>query len=317
MAYTDKITIMGQLYYINGNTLIQPNGIKINKRCLRIGVPEKYKLPDIIEIKITNKCVRSCIRCSEKSSEYGENKILPDLYTKLSKLPDYPYVFVISGGCILENLQGFYEVCKFLVDKFSRTTICVKIDLMDIVRINNLPISFGKYLTNAFLDYPGFYCVSLNNINCCEVSELHNLVSKVDKYNFSWGRNTVFMFDHTTVPFEMIIKLMEDRSTKESMIVEGGFNYYNNRDKIHKYIEEQRLHCVKPKLWFDQDAYSQLCLDKFLLPTEKSIYSLGWDNYIYIDSVSGMYRKSRLGENTSWDNLEILDYYGGKNTSDK
>ena len=295
--------------YINGNVQIRNSGIPITKLPLRIGVPERYEFPDVLEIKITNKCIHSCVGCHEGSKECGENKILPTLYEKLSKLPDLAYTFIISGGCILENLQGFYDLCRYLTTRFSVCTICVKINVLDLGRINDLPGTFGKHLTNAFLDYPGYYCISMDK---CGNKELQEIIEKLDDKvgRFRWGHNTLWRFDHTIFPFDVVKAFMKTES-RIRVIVEGGKGELDQKESIKNYLEEQRLHFYnKPPLLFDQDSYRQLGLDDFLLPSEKQVYSIGWDNYVYIDATKGTYRRSRLGENTDWTNLEILEYYG-------
>lgn len=298
--------------YINGNVLVENSGIQIRRKPLRIGISERYEFPDVLEIKITNKCIHSCIRCHESSKEYGKNKILPTLYEKLSKLPDLAYTFIISGGCILENLQGFYDLCKYLTTKFSVCTICVKINFLDLGRINDLPSTFGKHLTNAFLDYPGYYCISIDDK--CKNKELQDvMIESIDSRvsRFRWGYNTLLRFDHTTTPFDIVKEFMKKVGGGIKVIVEGGEGNLDQRESILSCLEEQRFHCYnKFPILFDQDSYRQLGLREFLLPSEESIYLLGWNNYIYIDATEGMYRKSRLGESTDWKDLEILEYYG-------
>ena len=307
MSNINKVSGISRGYeYINGNVLVGNSGIPIARRPLRIGVSSKYEFPDVLEIKITDKCIHSCSGCHEKSKECGNNKILPDLYKKLSNLPDYAYTFVISGGCILENLQGFYDLCRYLTTRFSVCTICVKINVLDLGRINNLPRTFGKHLTNAFLDYPGYYCISMDK---CGNEELQKVIEKIDDgVGGWWGYNTLWRFDHTIFPFDIVKALIKTENGR--IIVEGGEGELDQKENILNYLKEQRLrYYKKPPLLFDQDSYKQLGLDEFLLPSEKQAYSIGWDNYVYIDATKGTYRRSRLGKNTDWTNLEILEYY--------
>ena len=293
--------------YINGNVLIENSGIKVIKEPLRLGDdPIKYESPNVIEIKITNKCMHSCIWCHENSSEGGDNKILPDLYTKLSELPDYGYIFILSGGCILENLHGFMDIYNFLISAFSTVTICVELSSIDLYRMNSLPKTFGKHLSNAFLEYPGFYCISINSVK--DLDQLNSII-KTTTDRFYWSI-MLLKFDHTVFKFSLIKEFLKSED-RIKVVVEGGNGKLDQKNEILSFIKEQRLCYRKPQILFDPDAYKQLELSKLLLPSEESIYSLGWDNgYIYVDAVNGTYRKSRLGENTSWNNLSILDYYG-------
>ena len=181
--------------------------------------------------------------------------------------------------------------------------------MLDLGRINDLPGTFGKHLTNAFLDYPGYYCISMDK---CGNKELQEIIEKLDDKvgRFRWGHNTLWRFDHTIFPFDVVKAFMKTES-RIRVIVEGGKGELDQKESIKNYLEEQRLHFYnKPPLLFDQDSYRQLGLDEFLLPSERQVYSIGWDNYVYIDATKGTYRRSRLGENTDWTNLEILEYYG-------
>ena len=118
--------------YINGNILTSIGGFKINHEPLRLDISEKCEFPEVIEIKITSKCIYSCPGCIGGCNEEGANVINPEVYSKLSDLPREPILFIISGGCIVENLKGLKEITRYISKEFQDSEVCVKINALDI-----------------------------------------------------------------------------------------------------------------------------------------------------------------------------------------
>jgi hypothetical protein len=284
-------------YFINGNVLINNNNFFKSHKCLRIDVPKIYDFPDTIEIKITNKCIHQCLFCSGKSNELGKNKINSELYSKLDNFSYSPVLFIISGGNILENLNDVYDIFEFLDRKFKNCRICIKINAMDLKRLE-LSSSFGRRLVNRILE-SSFLCISIDN--CKDYNTVLNESKKI-----LWMTDIIYSFDHTISPFNSI-----ERLKGFNVIIDGGIGNLIQKDEIYRFIEKQRYYLKNnSKIFFSKEAYNQLELNKILSEDEKSIYSTGWDNLIYIDAIEGTYSKSKLDSNkVKWDNLSIIDYY--------
>lgn len=284
--------------FINGNTLVKLNGLQVSHKSLRLDVPIKYEFPDVVEIKVTDRCIHSCLYCHEGCREYGNNTFKSEIYDKLNTLPDKPIMFVLSGGCILENLTGLKDIINFLDHKFLSPPICVKINFLDLERINNLPETFGKQLTNVLLYRPNYFLLSINQVLNLDFEKITES-GLLDR--FSPDSNIIWRFDHTKFPFEVIESVLNKKIySGVKYLVEGGTGALCQEDKIKEFLDKQRYHIRKPYILFDSDAYSQLNLDDFLQPSEKDIYSLGWDNYVYFDAVRGEYRKDRLSKGIDW-----------------
>ena len=284
--------------FINGNVLIKnPSRFFKSHKSLRIGVPRIYDFPDTIEIKITNKCIHQCLYCSGRSNEIGKNNINSELYLKLNNFPDSPVLFILSGGNILENLNDTYDILKFLNEKFSNYRICIKINAMDLERLE-LSSSFGKRIINKIFE-SSFLCISIDN--CKDYNIVKNKLKKL-----LWKTDIIYSFDHTVSPFNSIEELKDF-----NVVIDGGIGNLIQKDEIYRFIEKQRYYLKNnSKIFFSKDAYNQLDLDKILLEDEKILYSTGWDNLVYIDAVEGTYSKSKLDSNkVKWDDLSIIDYY--------
>lgn len=297
--------------YINGNILTERSGVRFVRKRLRIGVQDRYKFPDIIELKITNKCSYSCSWCSSKDWELGENTVLPDLYAKLSELPeDLSVLFIISGGNILDCLSEFDKLCKFIC-RFPKSSIITKIGLDDFGRLNNLSRTFGSQLGDTLYDIPLVLEISLDRFR--GYSDIESYILKLNPnlrlyYNFY-----LLKINHTVFPFTKIQEMFSStgflRGNRNFLLVEGGIGSLDQGDTIRDFLKSNRNYMNPPNIMFDKDSYEQLKLGEFLLPKEKELYSAGWDNYLYIDATKGLYKESKLSPAVSWEGLTILDYY--------
>lgn len=306
MANNYTVRNWKQYYYINGNTLVKPgyNQFSIIHKCLRVSEKPVYKFPDVVEIKITNKCIHECIGCSEKSCELGDNTINNDIFKILDRLPRLPLIFIISGGCILENFVDLQKIAQYIKTEFENSKMIFNICALDLIRMENLPRSFGKQYTEAFLNLPTAYCILLdscivnNRLVFDNIKGIDIYQKKVFRYYILKLSCSKFSNDIISDLFERDIDLIDDFS----VVIITGTRENFKRDEILKFIEEQRNSLIKKPVVFDQDAYKQLGLDEFLTDTEKLIYSLGWDSYLFLDANLGESRNySRFGSKIKWD----------------
>lgn len=265
--------------YVNGNVFIDRYGFLIKEQLLNSNKKE-YKFPDIIEIKLTNKCIYECSNCPNSSKEYGINDFNYDLLIeKLSKFPNRPILFILSGGNILENLNGFYKISKFIKNKFKNCTIIVNINALDINRVSNLShSSFGKEEVNCLLYDVDYFSISLN--------QKYDKKEIFDDWFFKeeglgrlyTGNNIIFRLRCDNPKFYEIMNdsIIEDYNYKQNTFIFNG-KLGNNREYIQNILKERRYHYNNPQIYFDNIALRELNYNS-------NDCSLGWNNYLFIDA---------------------------------
>lgn len=309
--------------YINGDVLIRSKYLpqfSLQHIHLRLGIPESTKFPDVVEIKITNKCIHECYVCRESSNEFGTNKIDTDLLIKnLDTLPKLPLTFIVSGGSVLENLNDLDIILKYLRSNFSDCCIIINLNVFDLGRVGNLPKTFGKAFTNSFHELPNYYSISLNqaikmlkeNKLTFDIFRSHSNEYSDGLQSISWGSNIIWRFDHSVFPlYEINIDDMINELGSGNYVVEGSkFQNDNNKKIIRDFIVDQKKYFKRVSIVFDSLAYDQLELSDILNEEEKQLYTLGWDNYVYIDAIEGSFGYSKFSDRKSWNEINLLDFY--------
>lgn len=281
--------------YVNGNVLIRRSGFVLENRVLRLDETPRYDIPDIIEIKVTDKCDYECLLCPEQSKSSGINRFKKELlFEKLSDLPKLPITFVLSGGNLLENICGVNELIIFLKKTFKGCKVISNLNALNVKRVESLSGSFGKAVINSFIDNTDYFSISLGQkyhknfikdnffSNTC-FWKLHNLI-----FRLTYGS-----------PVEEILKdIKTDIGFNNYFIIS---DVYNKKEYITDFINESKSHILDLKMYFTSESAKEFgILD--------NRYLLGWDNYLFIDSVSGEYsidKKERL----NWENISIQDFY--------
>jgi hypothetical protein len=258
--------------YLNGNLFIERTGFKITNSLIRFSDIPSPKFPDVIEIKITNKCIYNCLGC--KSKENGVNNFNHEvIYTKLNELPQLPLMFLISGGNILESLEGLYEITKFLKNRFQGCTIMIKLNSLSIERIGNLShCSFGRNVVQNFLYDVDFYSISLNQLY--DPTFIEDRFFKQDGLGrISGGDNIIFRVDCKN---QKLPEILERNNKRKNNIFLLSGPTKGNKKYLQEFIEERKYHFSNPEIYFDEISREELELG--------SEYSLGWNNYIFYDT---------------------------------
>lgn len=284
--------------YINGNTLVKRSKFKIKNKILRLGEVPKYEFPDVIEIKVTNKCIYECSMCQEKSKSNGTNKIQYDiLISKLSELPKIPCIFILRGGNILENLKELYHLIKFLKSEFQGCVIISYINALDVKRIENLShCSFGRDHINKFIFGTDYFSVSLgqyydksllkftfaNNTGLARLTSYHNIIFRLE-----YGS-----------PIKDILRDISENYYNNSDIMIPNEMIIKNKDIITETIDNLELHLSNSlKIYLESNILGS-----------KEKYLLGWNNYMFIDAVEGKFSMDKKTK-VSWDNIKLLEFY--------
>ena len=188
-------------------------------------------------------------------------------------LPQLPLMFIISGGDILENLEGLYEITKFLKSKFKECTVMIKLNSLSIKRIGNLShCSFGRNIVQNFLYDIDFYSISLNQLY--DPAFIEDRFFKQDGLGrISGGDNIIFRVDCKN---QELPEILEKNNKRHNNIFLLSGPTEENRKYLQKFIEERKYHFSNPEIYFDEISRRELELG--------SEYSLGWNNYIIYDT---------------------------------
>lgn len=126
-SYSDTLQKNGN-YYIMFNYSIhyktRYSGLKQEKL-----IPEH---PELIDLKITNKCYHKCNFCYQGSDMYGKHMEMSYLTTILDKYKDKHIEFALGGGDVLSH-PNLDTICKMIKD--SGNHVCLTITYKDIYQI--------------------------------------------------------------------------------------------------------------------------------------------------------------------------------------
>ena len=288
-------------FYINGNIAVERSDFVIKNRPLRLNESFKYEFPNIIEIKLTDRCSYECLLCPEQSKSGGINNFQKDrLFKVLSELPKLPLLFILSGGNLLEIISGVCEVELFLRSTFKDCSIIVNLNSLDRNRVENLPHSFGGKEINKFIENTSFFSISLGQYYDSSLLNT-SFFGGFSNFNRLLSSDLIFRLTYGS-QIDKIIEDNENGYNNNSFIVSDDV-VYKNKEIVLDTIEKLNLyHVSRSRLYFSSSSL------KYLGITDNS-YNLGWDGgYIYIDAVNGKYSIDRKNK-INWDNIKSLEFY--------
>lgn len=307
--------------YKNGNYLVilYSDGTKKYRMINPEDTEFKSEFPDSIDIKITNKCSNGCPYCHEKSCANGEDGDLLKIQSNiLSQLPHVGIELAIGGGNPLEY-SDLYRLLLISQGKFNcRITVKATDFVKNAKRISN-------WMNDELLGAVGISIESIGDLQ-------YVLNSIYDTYSSDWGEQLVFHIIVGIFPIEDIQEMLtyvkkvlilgfkqwgRAENTKINQEVLNEWKTVIRRIRYDSISENDTSKYYHPDaiLSFDNLALEQLDLKTAMLESEWSSVYMGdeFSHSMYVDAVKGEFGEtSRSPERTSWDNINIIDYFNKK-----
>ena len=168
-------------FFKNGNYYVLYNNFHINNEFekVRLSVEKGMDLipeyPELIDLKITEKCNIGCSYCYQASTNKGKHADINFIYKILSCLPN-PVEFSIGGGDILEY-PDIEKLFKAIKNSNKKHIINVTINQASNWKLTNCDLPF-KDMFKKYVDGIG---VSINNVS--EIRSFYEIEKEFnDKY---------------------------------------------------------------------------------------------------------------------------------------
>ena len=262
----------------------------------------KSEFPDNLDIKITDYCDVGCKFCYEDSGKNGKHCDPNILLKKLESLPEGIEI-TLGGG----NPLSHPDILKI-----------IKILGQDQKKLVSLTVNQKSIDLDLLFD-----CMS-SGLRALGISPIPGIWKDVIDLDKSFSIPIVYHFIIGVHPVEQIERYL--MHGKKILIL--GYKYVgrgrNSTPDIKEWIPaikrfKHRLSCQDdyPEttgMSFDNLAIHQLNLRTSFTTTDWELFYLGDDGScsMYIDAVEGTYSESSTVSKvsrTSWNNLEIIDYF--------
>lgn len=130
--------------YLNGNYLVEREGLTVKKRALRAGEELESAFPDSIDLKLTNRCNIGCLYCHESSNSAGSEFDIDRTKAIFSNFPKVPIEIAIGGGDIFTISRP--KIVEFIKWLYSN-------NFLPRVTVNYKSLVTGGKLNRVSLEY--------------------------------------------------------------------------------------------------------------------------------------------------------------------
>lgn len=309
--------------YLNGNYVVKWRGLKLQKRCLRLGEDFMPEFPDSIDLKITNRCSWGCPYCHESSTKDGESFNYDKTIEILSQLPELPIEIAIGGGDVLDA-PDFRRLVKWLNDRGNKTRATVNMkdilkrrktfekELKDVEAVGVSLDSLPKFIK----DWEGkdsLLCTIYGNCDLL-VQEKEAYVAHIIAGVFPY-KDLEALFDATSFPV-LILGYKQWGRAKDTALPKDMEKFKETMWELISKMKNEAYDSFTQcrTIGFDNLALEQLDI-KSLLPEDEweRIYMGDEGSHsMYIDAVKGEYAMtSRSSDRVSWDSIGLVDYFKG------
>lgn len=311
--------------YKNGNYLVilYSDGTKKYRMINPDDTEFKSEFPDSIDIKITNKCSNSCSYCHEKSHANGKEGDLEKIKTNiLDQLPHVGIELAIGGGNPLE----YSDLENLLLISQKKFNCRLTVKDTDFVKNSNQII---KWLEKELIGAVGISIESYDGMK----SVANTIIDGYDyRSSTDWRQFIVFHIIVGVFPVKdllgvldyvkkvLILGFKQWGRAKDTQIDQKILNEWKTVIRRIRYDslsgnEDSRYYYSDAILSFDNLALEQLDLKTSMLDSEWSSVYMGdeFSHSMYVDAVNEEFGEtSRSPERTSWDDINIIDYFNKK-----
>ena len=312
--------------YINGNYFVKNTwtGSKI-KRALRVGEEFDPDFPDSIDLKITTSCSRGCKFCHENSIPWGPSFDFNKTIKILEQLPKVGIELAIGGGNVFDIPEKTVELLEWCNKNHFLPRITL--NYQDLLEKEKLFSDIAEWKHEDYENDVYYKVLSLSD--AIGVS-LNSYIPDplLDQRRFEYCRTIPKHVYHVILGVlnpDDFLKMYNDPSAYFNILILGFKQFGRAQNQEPKYLDDWKkvireviwksrlmVGDKKPVLGFDNLAIEQLELHGCLTSSEwaSTYFGAEFSSTMYIDAVKGEFAPtSRSISRTSWDNINIIDYF--------